>query len=645
MNDRVGQQVGNYRLVQLLGSGGFADVYLGKQVFLDNLAAIKLLHTNLAREDIESFRAEARTLVRLIHPNIIRVLDFGLEGNTPFLVMDYAPNGTMRQRHPRGQRLPLAQVVEYVGQVATALQYAHDEKIIHRDVKPENLLLGRRQEILLSDFGIAVVAQSTLTQMTQEMTGTVAYMAPEQIQGHARPASDQYALGIVAYEWLSGSTPFTGSFTELTFKHVMEPAPSLRAKVPELSPEVEQVILTALAKDPAQRFSSVRAFANALEQASRSAKAVFSQQAPAAQAAPVTPILPLLAPEPAQGIYHSQAPTQANPYEQARPATPAGGQAAPPTILAQPNRYYNPVTPVVPQPDYLPGTPPPAPAPSESRGISRRKVLITGLSATGLIVVGGGIAWQVISHASSGNPGATGTGHTQTPATTKTASATSTPAQNSTPGNGSTPAQTPPPTLQLLYQDTFQRPDQPFWGTASDGTAWGGDAATSNDFSIAQQTGKIFRTAAGHPLYTATLGTTPHADAEILVTAMLDSFTNSHIGVMLRYQNDNHYYKVLLDGKSFHFLKRIDPQHGPTIGSTLSYTPQPNTPYTIRFRVSGTTLQAKVWPANTGEPANWMITATDSDTGFQSGLGGLRPQINQNVTLTASKFQIYAISA
>lgn len=98
MNDRVGQQVGNYRLVQLLGSGGFADVYLGKQVFLDSPAAIKLLRTNLAQGDIEAFRSEARTLVRLIHPNIIRILDFGLEGSTPFLVMDYAANGNMRQR-------------------------------------------------------------------------------------------------------------------------------------------------------------------------------------------------------------------------------------------------------------------------------------------------------------------------------------------------------------------------------------------------------------------------------------------------------------------------------------------------------------------------------------------------------------------
>jgi eukaryotic-like serine/threonine-protein kinase len=118
--DRVGQQVGNYRLEQLLGSGGFADVYLGRHVYLDSLAAIKLLHTNLAQGDIEGFRSEAITLVRLIHPHIVRILDFGLEGNTPFLVMDFAPHGTLRQRHRREEHLPLRLVVDYVKQIAGA---------------------------------------------------------------------------------------------------------------------------------------------------------------------------------------------------------------------------------------------------------------------------------------------------------------------------------------------------------------------------------------------------------------------------------------------------------------------------------------------------------------------------------------------
>ena len=175
MENRVGQQLGNYRLIQLLGAGGFAEVYLGEHIHLQTQSAIKLLHTQLANEDVEHFRNEARTLARLVHPNIVRVFDFGIEGRMPYLVMDYAPNGTLRQRHPRGTIVPLPTIVSYVKQIADALQYAHDEKFIHRDIKPENMLIGRRNEILLSDFGIAIVAQSSRLQSTQEVIGTVSY--------------------------------------------------------------------------------------------------------------------------------------------------------------------------------------------------------------------------------------------------------------------------------------------------------------------------------------------------------------------------------------------------------------------------------------------------------------------------------------
>jgi serine/threonine protein kinase len=197
------------------------------------------------------------------------VMDFGVERETPFLVMDYAPNGTLRQRHPRGTTLPLAAILSYVKQVADALQYAHDEKFIHRDIKPENMLLGRRNEVLLSDFGIALIAQSSRYQHTYDVAGTVAYMAPEQIQGKPRPASDQYSLAVVVYEWLGGDRPFHGSFTEVCTQHLFAPPPPLREKVPTITPAVEEVVMIALAKDSSQRFKSVQALATALEQASR----------------------------------------------------------------------------------------------------------------------------------------------------------------------------------------------------------------------------------------------------------------------------------------------------------------------------------------------------------------------------------------
>jgi serine/threonine protein kinase len=147
MADRVGQQLGNYRLIRWLGQGGFAEVYLGEHIHLGTQAAIKVMHTQLAHADVEQFRTEARTIARLVHPHIVRVLEFDVAGTTPFLVMDYAPNGTLRQRYPTGSMLPLSTVISYVKQITDALQYAHDEKFIHRDIKPENMLLGRRGEM------------------------------------------------------------------------------------------------------------------------------------------------------------------------------------------------------------------------------------------------------------------------------------------------------------------------------------------------------------------------------------------------------------------------------------------------------------------------------------------------------------------
>jgi len=270
MMDYRGQRLGNYHLVSLLGRGGFADVYLGEHVHLNTQAAIKVLHAQLTPEDIEQFRNEARIIVRLEHPHIVRVLEFGIENNIPFLIMNSAPNGTLRQRHPKGTQLTLATILSYVKQIAPALQYAHFQKIIHRDVKPENMLLGRRNEILLTDFGIATVAHSTRSLSMQNEAGTAAYMAPEQIRGQARPASDQYALGITVYEWLCGDRPFNGSYWEVFNQQLSTPPPSLRGKVPSISPAVEQVVMQALAKDPGDRFASVQVFARMLEQAYQS---------------------------------------------------------------------------------------------------------------------------------------------------------------------------------------------------------------------------------------------------------------------------------------------------------------------------------------------------------------------------------------
>ncbi|WP_052890330.1 protein kinase domain-containing protein [Thermogemmatispora carboxidivorans] len=271
MIDYAGQQLGNYRLLKVLGSGGFARVYLGEHIYLKTPAAIKVLQTRLTQDALNQFLAEARTIARLSHPNIIRVLEFGIQDETPYLVMNYAPYGSLRQRHPTGSVLTPGRVLSYVRQMAAALQYAHERQIIHRDVKPENMLLGDNFVLLLSDFGIAMRAPGAGVTRTPyappNAAGTTTYMAPEQIDGAPTPASDQYALGVVVYEWLCGSPPFVGGEMLVALQHLQAPPPPLREKQPALSPAIEMVVLKALAKDPRERFASVADFARALEAA------------------------------------------------------------------------------------------------------------------------------------------------------------------------------------------------------------------------------------------------------------------------------------------------------------------------------------------------------------------------------------------
>jgi predicted ATPase/DNA-binding CsgD family transcriptional regulator len=268
--ERDGQRFGNYRLTRLLGRGNFADVYRGQHIHLNTQAAIKVLHGQLTDNDLAHFIHEARVIAHLRHPYIIQILDFGVEDSTPFLVMEYAPNGNLRQRYQQGTRLALETILPYVRQIADALQFAHDQKLIHRDIKPENMLLGRNNEVLLSDFGIAIMYPTIRSHPSpqQDAAGTVPYMAPEQLQAHALPASDQYALAIMTYEWLCGERPFDGTLSEIAIKHMLVAPPSLRERVTAISPSVEQVILKALSKNPQQRFEHIQDFAQELEEAS-----------------------------------------------------------------------------------------------------------------------------------------------------------------------------------------------------------------------------------------------------------------------------------------------------------------------------------------------------------------------------------------
>lgn len=274
--DLIGAQLKNYRLISMLGKGGFAEVYLGEHLRLSSRVAIKVLHAHLPIQESQQFLREAQVIASLRHPHIVRVLDFDVHDSLSFLIMDYYPRGTLRRLHPVGSVLPPATVAIYTQQMADALQYAHDQKLIHRDVKPENMLVGQQGEIVLSDFGIATIAHNTSSLSVQMPIGTIAYMAPEQIQGEARTASDQYALAVIVYEWLCGKRPFSGTYAEVLAKHLTMAPPSLCQQRNDITPAIEQVVFTALAKDPHQRYGSIQEFAAALHRASQPAS--VSQQ-------------------------------------------------------------------------------------------------------------------------------------------------------------------------------------------------------------------------------------------------------------------------------------------------------------------------------------------------------------------------------
>jgi eukaryotic-like serine/threonine-protein kinase len=408
MADRAGQQLGHYRLIRQLGRGGFADVYLGEHLYLNTTVAIKVLQTHLAENDLPDFIKEARTIAGLSHQHIIRVLDFGLEDEVPYLVMEFAPNGTLRQRFPKGTRLPVATILPFVRQVAEALVYAHQRRLVHRDVKPENMLLGSNMDVLLSDFGIALITQTTREPSRHDVVGTAAYMSPEQLQGRPQAASDQYALGIVVYEWLAGDLPFRGTFTEVASQHVLAPPPPLRQKIPDITYELEAVIQTALAKDPQQRFASVTAFANALEQASRSQPALnrFDENLPTLMVAP-----------------HSPTPQTAPAHFTPIPPPP------PLSSLAPESNYH-----VMPLPSLQPGVYQPTQKSGKPKqGISRR-ALFAGL---GGVAIGSAIIGVLLyEHFQSSGPQAVST---PTPGTSSTPrSATTTPTPANTPTTGST---------------------------------------------------------------------------------------------------------------------------------------------------------------------------------------------------------------
>ncbi len=278
MSNYSGRQLRQYRLNRVIGTGGFADVYEAIDINLRRQVAIKVLHTKLAPDAIHAFLEEARIVARMEHPHIIHVIEFDCHKNVPYLVMNYAPNGSVRHFYPHGAVLPLKTIVSYVEQTADALEYIHMQNVVHLDIKPENILLGRDGEVILTDFGIATFVHEAPTTLSQDGVGTVTYMAPERFYGIVSPASDQYSLAICVYEWLTGVPPFQGSAREIAWQHLHAEPSTIDESNVDIPFAVEQFVFKALNKDAQHRFTSVKEFAMAFEKASHAPSLSMMEQ-------------------------------------------------------------------------------------------------------------------------------------------------------------------------------------------------------------------------------------------------------------------------------------------------------------------------------------------------------------------------------
>lgn len=270
MQDLVDRALGKYIILEEIGRGGMGAVYKARDIELDRVVAIKVLSPYLVGEPrlVQRFMREARLAANLDHPNIVTIYDIGGEGGYYYFVMKLLDGRPLKEILLQRGPLPLDEVVSIVRQLAAALDYAHGQNLIHRDVKPGNVILSSEGQAVLTDFGLAKVAENLKLTASGETIGTLEYMAPEQARGEVDQRSDIYSLGVMAYEMIAGRLPFQGSNqASVLYQHLHEPPPPLHQWRPEVPPEAEQAVLKAMAKDPAERYSRAGEFAQDLEHA------------------------------------------------------------------------------------------------------------------------------------------------------------------------------------------------------------------------------------------------------------------------------------------------------------------------------------------------------------------------------------------
>nr|WP_263328038.1 Stk1 family PASTA domain-containing Ser/Thr kinase [Neobacillus sp. Marseille-Q6967] len=252
---------GRYKILEMIGGGGMANVYLAHDMILDRDVAVKMLRLDFANDEefIRRFRREAQSATSLAHPNIVNIYDVGEEKDLYYIVMEYVDGQTLKQYIQQSSPLRVEETLEIMKQLTSAISHAHQNHIVHRDIKPHNILVDRFGNVKITDFGIAMALSATSITQTNSVLGSVHYLSPEQARGGmANKKSDIYSLGIVMFELLTGRLPFSGeSAVSIALKHLQSETPSVRRWNSSIPQSVENIVLKATAKDPFHRYNSV----------------------------------------------------------------------------------------------------------------------------------------------------------------------------------------------------------------------------------------------------------------------------------------------------------------------------------------------------------------------------------------------------
>jgi serine/threonine-protein kinase len=643
----IGTTLGSYQIVEEIGRGGMATVYRAIQRNTDRSVAVKCIHRSVAGDAkaVERFIREAKLVSRLEHPHILPVYDYDGLHEPPYIVMRYLPTGTLKEVLERGGKLPLSEVIYLTNQIASALDYAHRQGVVHRDVKPSNIMIDADGNAFLTDFGIARMVEhgdSNLTG-TGNAVGTPGYMAPEQglgmpIDGRA----DVYSLGVMVYEMLTGKMPFAAETPMgVILKHINEPIPEATSVNPELPTRVDQVLATALAKQATDRYTTPMDLARALadllkpgvsassQQIRRIAKDVIAVRDEERRTAPVVrPVTPLA--------------TRTDPGSATPRSAPTVGGAAPTaTVLEVP------------------------PARSPSRGL-----IIGAVAGIGVLLLG--IIGLVINGQNQAAAGATQTASafnaqidiilsqtaqalvTPTVATAAAAVPTGTPSSTSTDANTSTPPSTPTPTLTDDRSGVLTGGDQT--PEPSDTRPAPTDTPTSTATSTPTNTDLPTATPTASDTPTATLTDTASATPTFPVALVIDNvtylFDSDQFVITLQTQTEAliDYYRVeFIDTGNIVVMERrvITPPYSPIVFPAGNIAPGQYVVTVRAIDVNDRLLARASFPLNFAPPTltptptetpteTFTPSATSTPTPTDTATSTATPTITATWTLTPS---------